>query len=188
MNTETIKQNSIINVQAYKNDGKLYRQWNGVKVLEVLPNEIIIFMFKTKVAESNGQKWIVREPIIWYLSRKSFFNTTAMIRDGDVYYYTNLASPIILEDQTIKFIDYDIDIKAYPHDKIKIVDRKEFKKNIQKYHYSQELVQKIKQTTFFLIKLISETSNFFDKDIIDTYLKYLVVNKDLPKKFGRLKN
>ena len=46
----------IINVQAYKHDGTLYRQWNGVKVLEVSSFNVVLFMFKTKVAELSGQK------------------------------------------------------------------------------------------------------------------------------------
>lgn len=186
-NIKHIQINSIVNVQAYKADGTLYRQWNGAKVLEISPEEIVLFMYKAKVAERNGQKWVVREPIIWYLSREIFYNTTGMIRRSGIHYYTNLASPAIIENQTIKFIDYDIDIKAYPNDKVRIVDRKEFKKHISKYSYSQKLVRKIKKTTLFLTKLISDSEGFFDEDVIDTYIKELVLSKDLPKKFLKLK-
>jgi hypothetical protein len=51
-----LKKGTIVNIQAYKHDGTLYRQYNGVKVIKCDLNECILFMYKTKVIENNKQK------------------------------------------------------------------------------------------------------------------------------------
>jgi protein associated with RNAse G/E len=55
MRIMSIKQYQIINVQAYKHDGTLYRQWNGLVVFDVQPKYITLIMPQTKVIEKNGQ-------------------------------------------------------------------------------------------------------------------------------------
>lgn len=181
-----IKINTIINVQAYKHDGTLYRQWNGVKVIENSPEFIVLFMYKTKVAEKSGQIWVVREPVLWFMPKEKYFNTTGLIRKSGTYFYTNIASPPVYEDQTIKFIDYDLDIKAYPGQKTKIVDRKEYEFHKQKFNYGPKLMKKISDTTEKLLKLIKMGEQFFDEDVIDTYIKELIKNKEIPGKLLKL--
>lgn len=177
----------IVNVQAYKHNGTLYRQWNGVKVIEVSPSRWVLFMYKTKVSEKLGQRWIVREPIIWWMDKESFSNTTGLIRPSGTYFYTNLASPPIYEDQTIKFIDYDLDIKAYPDSPIKVVDKGEYEKHKVEYNYSKKLQTIIEKTTELIIKRIKLKEEFFDEDVIDRYLEELADEKLISKKFSKTK-
>lgn len=177
-----IERGSIINVQGYKHDGTLYRQWNGVKVLEVNPDEIILYMFKTKVIEKSGQRWVVREPIIWFFPTSEWFNTTALIRNSGVYYYTNLASPPIFENKTIKFIDYDLDIKCYPEQPIKIVDKKEFQFHSEKMKYPQNLINLIDKEVRSVINMMSNEDGHFDPEVIDFWIQELIDNKLLGKK------
>lgn len=177
----------IVNVQAYKHDGTLYRQWNGVKVIEASPERWVLFMFKTKVSEKSGQRWIVREPIIWWMPRESFSNTTGLIRPTGTYYYTNLASPPIYEDGAIKFIDYDLDIKAYPDAPIKVVDKNEYEKHKVEYGYPEKLCEIIERTTERIIKQIKLKDEFFDEDVIDEYLEELVDERLISKKFALTK-
>lgn len=182
-----LQKHQITNVQAYKQDGTLYRQWNGVKVIEVTPEYLVLFMYKTKVLEDNGQRWVIREPVLWYMPREQFFNTTGIIRKSGTYFYTNLASPPFFEDDTIKYIDYDLDIKAYPEQKVKLVDKNEYEDHKDKYNYSKELVEIIDRTVKRVMKLISFGEECFDEDVVDTYIKELVENKDLPKKMLKLR-
>lgn len=184
---EQIKIHSIINVQAYKEDGTLYRQWNGVKIIESSPELIVLFMYKTKVEELTGQRWVIREPVLWFMPRDRFFNTTGLIRRSGTYFYTNIASPPIFEDNTIKFIDYDLDIKAYPGQKVKLVDVGEYEFHKEKFKYSPKLMAIIDQTCKDILKLIKMKEEFFDETVIDTYIKELVDNKDLSKKLLKIK-
>lgn len=174
--------NQIINVQAYKHDGQLYRQWNGAKVVSLSNEEIILFLFKTKVKELKGQKWVVREPMLWWIPFEHFFNTTLLIREDGFYYYTNIASPPIFEDNTLKFIDYDLDIKIYPQIKTKLVDRKEFADNSKKLAYSDKLLKIIDQTIEDVFYLSNNNQAFFNKKTIDKLLKFLIENKYLTAK------
>ena len=175
----------IINVQAYKHNGLLYRQWNGVKVLEVSPYMFVLFMYKTKVMEKSGQKWIVREPILWWFPKDSFFNTTGLIRASGTYFYTNIASPPIFEDGTLKFIDYDLDVKAYPRQKIKLVDKNEYEINKNKYNYPLCYQKKIEETIDEVFNKIKCSDGFFREDVVETYLHELIDAKLLPKKFAK---
>lgn len=178
---------AIINIQAYKHDGTLYRQWNGVKVIESSPERYVLFMYKTKVSEKSGQKWVVREPIIWWMPKYLFSNTTGLIRPSGTHFYTNLASPPIFEDGTIKFIDYDLDIKAYPDTPIKVVDQNEYKRHSKEYNYSNKLMNIIKWTTENTIKKIKIKEGFFDEDVIDEYLEQLLEAKLISQKFAKSK-
>ena len=179
-----LKQQVIVNVQAYKHDGTLYRQWNGVKVIEISPISIVLLMYKTKVAEFGEQKWVIREPMLWFIPLDNrFFNTTALIRKSGIYYYTNIASPPIFEEGAIKYIDYDIDIKFYPNQKLKLVDVLEYEFHKKKFKYQKSLVEKIDKTTKDVFKMIKYRDEYFDFDVVDSYLRDLVDSKDLAKKF-----
>lgn len=36
-----------------------------------------------------------------------------MIRENGVSYYCNLASPFVLDNEALKYIDYDLDVKVF---------------------------------------------------------------------------
>ena len=178
----------IVNVQAYKHNGTLYRQWNGAKVLEVSKERIVLFLYKTKVVEKSGQKWAVREPMLWWMSREEFRNTTGLIRSSGTHFYTNLASPAIYEDGTVKFIDYDLDIKSYPGMNTKVVDQKEFNQNKIDMKYPKAIIDEIIKTTNRVLKEISSKDGFFDEDVIDEYIEELLDLKLISQKFAKTKS
>lgn len=177
-----LKKGLIINVQAYKHNGILYRQWNGVKVINNTIDGIILYMFKTKVKEKNKRSWSVSEPVIWKFWKNEFYNSTSLLRDIGPHYYVNLASPPVFENNTLKFIDYDLDIKKYPKTRIKIVDQKEFDNNKIKLNYSNKLILKIKKTTEIIFDKLKNKEGFFDKNKIKYFYKKIMEEHLLPKK------
>ena len=182
-----LQKGKIVNIQVYKNNGLLYRQWNGVKVIDVSPHLWVFLMYKTKVSEKRGQKWVVREPYIWWMPTKQFYNTTGLIRSNGIYFYTNLASPPFFEDNTVKYIDYDLDIKAYPESAIKIVDKNEYNINKIKYNYSIKTQKIIEKTVTEVIKYIKEKKYFFNKKNVKKYIYNMFKEKLLPKKINKYK-
>ena len=180
-----LKKGLIINVQAYKHNGTLYKQWNGVKVIKCSPNELVLYMFKTKVKEKNQKTWSIKEPVIWKFWRNEFYNSTSLLRDNGPYYYVNLASPPVFENNTLKFIDYDLDIKKYPQTKIKIVDQKEFDKNKVNLNYPKNLIQKIIITTEIIFQKLKNKEGFFDKEKIKYFYKKVLEEKLLSKKYWK---
>ena len=111
-------------IQSYKHDGSLHRTWSPVLVVEDNDEMFIAINKHTRIYESNNRSWIAREPALYYLYKKQYFNVIAMLRRDGIYYYCNLASPSIYDGEAIKNIDYDLDVKFYPDGSHIILDEK----------------------------------------------------------------
>lgn len=132
-----------VNIYAYKHDGSFHRFWGNQKIIkETKDYYIVASPKKTKVHESTGYYWFSRELAISYFSKHHWFNIIAMYKDDEVVYYCNMASPIVEETRTLKYIDYDIDVKYFTKTKrIKILDKNEYQRNKQKYDYDKWIDQ-----------------------------------------------
>ena len=49
-----------------------------------------------------------------------------MFREDGIYYYCNLSSPFVCDEEALKYIDYDLDIKVYPNGKYHLLDEDEY--------------------------------------------------------------
>ena len=78
------------------------------------------------VTESDGRTWVTREPAICYFHAKQWFNVIGMLREDGIYYYCNISSPFALDDEAIKYIDYDLDVKVFPDMTYHILDEDEY--------------------------------------------------------------
>ena len=107
------REGDFITIKSYKHDGSLHRTWRDTMVLKTNENSIIGVNDHTLVTESDGRRWVTREPAIVYFHKKFWFNIIAMIRENGVSYYCNLASPYLLDNEALKYIDYDLDIKVF---------------------------------------------------------------------------
>lgn len=161
---------SIINVQAYKYNGTLYRQWNGVKVLRNTPKHYVLWMHKTKVSEKYKHNWVYKEYVLWFLPKKSMYNALILLKPKQNYIYINIASHPFYEDNTIKFIDFDLDVKAYPHNGITIVDGEEFKINSKEFNYGQELKNMVWKAAQEIIDKYNNNEYFFGNEVINYYI------------------
>ncbi|UWD34171.1 DUF402 domain-containing protein [Mesomycoplasma molare] len=155
---------NFINIQAYKYNGKLYRQWSGCKILEENSEHVIVNMNKkTKVMEKNYQKWTIREQVLWFFHKKHFFNALITIKNDCFYIYINLASPYFFEENTIKYIDFDLDIKVYPGKECNIIDQKEFFLNAKKMNYPNETIDLILDELKYVVGLYANGKYIFNK-------------------------
>ena len=166
LNINDINLHSIINVQAYKHDGELYKQWTGAKVVTLRENIVIIALINSKVVKENRNKYVTREPLIWIFDKNKNWNTSITIRKGQPYFYINIASMPIFEEGTLKYIDYDLDVKNYPGKEVQIVDQSEFEANKVKYDYSDKLVNIIEETAKEVLDAIATNSYPFDNEKI----------------------
>ncbi len=108
------KEGEFVTIKSYKHDGSLHRTWRDTMVLKTSECSLIGLNDHTLVTESDGRRWVTREPAIVYFHQKYWFNIIAMIREKGVSYYCNLASPYVLDDEALKYIDYDLDVKVFP--------------------------------------------------------------------------
>ena len=97
-----------------------------------------------------------------------------MLRNKSIYYYCNLSSPYVHDEEGIKYIDYDLDVKVFPSgDKI-ILDRDEFDFNHYDYGYTDELVEIIEKELKNLLQMIDNKEDPFNPEsVLREYNEYL---------------
>ncbi len=63
--------------------------------------------------ESDGRRWVTREPAIVYFHRKYWFNI--LRNDSRKWHILLLQSsqPYYLDIEALKYIDYDLDVKVF---------------------------------------------------------------------------
>ena len=98
-------------------------------ILKTNENSIIGVNDHTLVTESDDRRWVTREPAIVYFHKKFWFNIIAMIREEGVSYYCNLASPFVLDNEALKYIDYDLDVKVFKDGEKKLLDVEEYERH-----------------------------------------------------------
>ncbi len=131
--------NRWIAIQSFKHDGSFHRFWDRGLVLEDTPNYIIVATKKAKVTESNGRKWFTKEPAVTIFFKKEWYNVICMFKLSGIAYYCNIASPCIVENACIKYIDYDLDVKLTSDKQVRVLDEKEYEHHRLEYGYSDDL-------------------------------------------------
>ena len=162
METEKLEIGKKYFIHSYKHDGKIHRAWDEAVLLEINDDYLIFGNNKTKVTESDGRSWKTKEPAILYFYYKDWFNIIGQCKKDGVYYYCNIASPFIIEEGTIKYIDYDLDLRIFPKGDFKVLDKLEYEYHKKKMHYSKDLDKVIKNALSDLINAYKNCEFMFD--------------------------
>lgn len=160
-----------LQIQCYKHNGKIHRAWDEAIILDIKNDYIVCGNNKTLVTESEGNKWRTKEPAIIYFFKDKWFNIIAQLKKDGIYYYCNIATPFIIEDSTIKYIDYDLDLRIFPSGEYKILDRLEYKYHKKKMNYSEKLDEVIKDSLDDLIQLYKKNYFSFNESLNIEYHK-----------------
>jgi protein associated with RNAse G/E len=140
--TTHLQVGSQIQVRAYKSDGTCYRWWTGT-VEAVEPGLVVVATpAGHRLHTPNGDwtsKWAIRSyywPDRWYCVLEVY------LADGTlVEIYVNINSPVVIDDGTISFTDYELDVsRELPH-RARLVDEDEFQQAVLEYGYSAEFQQ-----------------------------------------------
>ncbi len=151
-------------IQCYKHNGNVHRCWEEAVVLDVQKDYIVFGNNKTLVTRSEGITWRTKEPAIMYFFKHEWFNVIAQLKKDGIYYYCNIATPYIIEEDTIKYIDYDLDLRIFPTGEYKILDRMEYKYHKKLMGYSDELDVAIKNGLDDLIQKYKNGSLCFNSE------------------------
>src|SRR5690554_6665099 len=167
-----------LDIISFKHDGELHRVWKNVYKIFGSEDLVIIVNDKVEVIDGDGHKWKTKEPAICYFFRQHWFNIICMIRDDGIYYYCNLSSPFIIDEEGLKYIDYDLDVKLFPDGEVLLLDRDEFDFNIKDLHYTKEILDIIKYNLSTLLDMIEKREDPFNsKCVYDWYNKFLKMSK-----------
>ena len=167
-----------LEIQCYKHNKKVHRAWSEAVILDMKKDYIVCGNSKTLVTESEGTTWRTKEPAIMYYFKNKWYNIIAQMKKDGIYYYCNIATPYIIEEGTIKYIDYDLDLRIFPKGDYKVLDRLEYEYHKNKMGYSEELDIVINEALKELISEYMNGSIMFDKNKNVEYLKlYLELKK-----------
>ena len=156
-----IKIGDKFQIQCYKHNGKIHRAWDEAIVLDVKEDYIVFGNNRTQVIESSGNYWRTKEPAVMYFFKDKWFNIIAQMKKDGIYYYCNIASPYVIEAGTIKYIDYDLDLRIFPSGEYKILDRLEYKYHKKLMDYPNDLDHVINNALSMLIESYIEGSKYF---------------------------
>ncbi len=174
----SVEKGHWIRIQGFKHDKSLHRTWDFAMVLEVNDDYAVVASKTNRVIESDGRIWYTKEPAISIFFFKEWYNVIAMIRGEEVYYYCNIASPSLIDNGIIKYIDYDLDLKLLPNGHIIGLDVKEYEFHRKKYGYSSDLDIVCKHSFSKVEKIMQEKLFPFDHDkIFEYYNQFLKLRK-----------
>jgi len=158
-------------IHSYKHDGKIHRAWDEAVLLEIHEDYLIFGNEKTRVIEADGRIWKTKEPAILYFFKNNWYNVIGQYKPDGIYYYCNMASPYIIEDGVIKYIDYDLDLRVFPDGSFKVLDRGEYNYHKSIMHYSEDIDTILKDELTDLIDLVREKQGAFKIGLIEYYYK-----------------
>jgi uncharacterized protein len=134
-----IKIGDKLQIHCYKHNKKIYRSWSDSIVLDINNDFIVLANEKTTVTEADGRTWKTKEPAILYFFKGNWYNVISQFKNKGIFYYCNIATPYIVEDNTIKYIDYDLDLRIFPDETYKILDKDEYEYHKRKMAYSKDI-------------------------------------------------
>ena len=167
---ENLKIGDSVFIQSYKHDKTLHRTWSKGLLIDKLEHAWVVVTDHTWVVESDGRRWLTKEPAICFFYDNRWFNIISMVRKNGIYYYCNLASPNVYDGEAIKNIDYDLDVKVYPDYSYSILDENEYDEHAKKMEYSESLKKIVEMEIRNLIKMIENNDEPFNFEYINNYL------------------
>ena len=156
-------------IHAYKHVGNIHRAWDEAVLLEIHDDYLVFGNERTKVTEADGRTWRTKEPAVLYFYYNDWYNIIGQYKKDGIYYYCNIASPIIIEDNTIKYIDYDLDLRVFPDGSFKVLDRGEYRYHKSIMHYNNKIDSILKSELTKLINNVRNKSGAFDQKEIIKY-------------------
>ena len=156
-------------IHGYKHDGNIHRAWDEAILLEIHDDYLIFGNEKTKVTESDGRTWKTKEPAVLYFFKDNWYNIIGQYKKDGIYYYCNIASPYLIEEDTIKYIDYDLDLRVFPDGSFKVLDRGEYKYHKALMNYSKEIDTILKAELTNLINIVRKKESAFKKGTVEHY-------------------
>lgn len=161
-------------IHGYKHNSKIHRAWDEAVLLEIHDDYLIFGNEKTKVTESDGRTWRTKEPAVLFFFKDSWYNIIGQYKKDGIYYYCNMASPIIIEENTIKYIDYDLDLRVFPDGSFKVLDRGEYKYHKSLMNYSQDIDTILKAELTNLINKVRTKELAFEPGTVERYYEKYV--------------
>lgn len=166
---DSIKVGDKLQLHCYKHDGSLEHTSDEAVVLYNDDELLICGNGRAKITEKDGRSHMTNEPAVLFFYKKHWFNVIGQLKKYGLFYYCNIASPFIIEDNIIKYIDYDLDLRVFPDGGFRILDRNEYNYHKKIMKYPAKLDQLLKEELSYLIQKKRENQGPFEPGIIEKY-------------------
>ena len=166
---DKLKIGDKLEICSYKHNNKIHKKWDEAVVLDIKDEYIVCGNNKTTVTESDGKKWKTKEMAVTYFFKDKWYNVICQFKPKGIYYYCNIASPYIVENNVIKYIDYDLDLRVFPDGAFRILDRDEYKQHKKIMNYSKEINKIIENELSNLIDVYKTHKMPFENGINEFY-------------------
>ena len=161
----------VIKIHCYKHNGMIYKTWEKAIVLDINKDYLVLGNNNVLVTKKDGRSWHTKEPAIMFFYTNRWFNIIAQLKSNGLFYYCNIASPYIIDNGVIKYIDYDLDLRVFPDGAFRVLDRNEYNYHRRLMKYPFEINEIIKSELTSLIDMKRSGVNPFNKETIDYYYK-----------------
>ncbi len=159
-------------IKSFKHNGHIHRIWyenwpvpeSALHPLHVEERFRVYINHGTRIRESDGKEWVSRVPGVTFFLPGEWFNIVALLESTGVRYYCNIASPFTYYDNTVTYIDYDLDAIKLPDGAIHVVDEEEYRTHRALYQYPALVEAKVKAGLDGLLKRMNEGAAPFQDD------------------------
>ena len=148
-------------------------------VLDIGDDFLVCADYKTTITEKDGSKHKTKEPAIIFFYKDNWFNILAQLKKNGLFYYCNIATPYVIDEGALKYIDYDLDLRVYPSGKYKVLDKNEYKYHKKIMHYSEDIDMIVNKEMEKLIRMKENNEGPFNKDVVE---KYRIIYEDIVRK------
>src|SRR5699024_9166120 len=161
---------ATVKIESTKHDGSLHRRWETNRLLFVDSHKMIGMNDRTMVTDHAGSVSQTIKPTLFYFDCLLGFNIVYIMDGRKGFYYCNISSPCRFHNQTIHYIDYDIDFIVKQDFSYKIVDLDEYEVNKKKYHYPIETQRQVNEAVTELENRIIQREIPFQKGFVESLL------------------
>ncbi len=149
------KNNSVL-VNSRKLDNTVQRSWNAKLIERNTTLLILCGEFKSEIMHKHLgviRRGTLSYEYYWF---DRWFNIFRFHEpDGSLRnFYCNINKPPVFKNNTLNYIDLDIDVIVWKDFRKEVLDVDEFEENTKKYRYSEQIIKKTNDSLSELLELI----------------------------------
>ncbi|MNH22989.1 hypothetical protein D3C78_677780 [compost metagenome] len=164
-------------IKSFKHNGHIHRTWqqNWLVPSRLLAPEhqaesmTVLINRQTPIQEADGKIWVSRVPAVSFFIPGQWFNIVALIEDGGIRYYCNIASPPYLQGEVLTYIDYDLDVIRTSDGERFVVDQDEYEQHKAAYHYPKMVDDKVRKGLDDLLRRMDDEQAPFQDQLVTFY-------------------
>ena len=164
-----LKVGDTLVIHCYKHNGVIYESSRVAYILDIKDDYIVLGDENVLITKQDGRAWHTKGSAIMIFYTKRWFNVIAQLKDNGINYYCNIASPFIIENHVLKYIDYDLDLRVFSDGAFKILDRNEYNYHKKLMNYPKEINYIIKEELSSLIEMKKASVFPFERSGIEYY-------------------